>query len=126
MVPERFPRVHVAQVHLDERDLHGEQRIAQRDARVGEAGGVEDDEGHVAGRRLVDPRDQLGLGIALERRQVVPGLGGELRHPLVDLVEGDLAVDAGFTGAEQVQVRAVQQQDVCHEGSGSPGEGRQV
>ena len=75
MVPERLARVHVAQVHLDERDLHRQQRVAQRDARVREAGRVEDDERDVAGRRLVDALDQLGFGVALERRQLVAGLG---------------------------------------------------
>ena len=65
-MPEGFPRVHVAQVHLDERNLDREQGVAQRDAGVREAGRVEDDERDVAGRRLVDALDQLGFGVALE------------------------------------------------------------
>ena len=36
MVAECLPRVRVGQMHLDEGQLHAEQRIAQRDARVGE------------------------------------------------------------------------------------------
>ena len=63
---ERLARVHVAQVHLDERNLHREQRIAQRDAGVREARRIEENEGDVARRRLVDAADQLGLGVALE------------------------------------------------------------
>ena len=113
-MPEGLARVHVGQVHLDERDLHREQRVAQRDAGVRETRGIEDDEGDVARRRLVDPADQLGLGVALEGGEPVPGLGGELRHPLVDLLQGHVPVQPGLAHAQQVQVRTVEQQQVGH------------
>ena len=67
MLPERFARVHVAQVDLDERDLHRQQRVAQCDAGVGEAGRIEEDEGDVAVRRLVDAVDEFGFRVALLR-----------------------------------------------------------
>ncbi len=120
MVAEGLARVHVAQVHLGERNLHREQGVAQGDARVREAGGVEDDEGHVPGRGLVDELDQLRLRVALVGGEVVAGLGGQLAHPFVDLVERDLAVQARLAQAEQVQVRTIQQQDVRHERNRPP------
>jgi hypothetical protein len=52
---------------------------------------------------------------------VVPGLGGELRRVLMDLVERDPTVQAWLTEPEQVQVGTVQQQDVRHDGSFPPG-----
>jgi hypothetical protein len=44
--------------------------------------------------------------------QAVAGLGGELCQTLLDLRQRDLPVDARFTQAEQVQVRAIEQQDM--------------
>ena len=44
VVTERFARVHVRQVDLDERDGHRRQGIAQGDARVREGGRVDQDE----------------------------------------------------------------------------------
>src|SRR5690606_33187957 len=97
VVAERLARVHVAQVHFGERDLHREQGVTQRDAGVREAGRVEEDERYVAGGRLVNQLDQFRLGVALPGREVVARLGGELRDALVDLVERDLPVQARLT-----------------------------
>ena len=47
-VPERLARRRVGQVDLDERSLDGEQGVAQRDARVGQAAGVDDRDVEVA------------------------------------------------------------------------------
>ena len=96
-------------------NLHGQQRVAQRDAGVREGRRVEDDEGDVARGRLLDAADQFGFGVALERRQLVPDLGGELAGTLVDLLQRHVAVDARLAPAEQVQVGAVQEQDVGHD-----------
>ena len=81
VMTEGFPRVHVAQVHFDERDPDRQQGIAQGDARMRERCRIEDDECHVRSRRLVDTGDQLGLGVALKRRQVMSGFGRQLPDP---------------------------------------------
>src|SRR5918999_5730475 len=41
VMTEALACVHVAQVHFDERDLHRQQRVAQRNARMRERGRVE-------------------------------------------------------------------------------------
>ena len=41
-------------------------------------------------------------------------LRGELGQPLVDLLERDLAIDAGLAQAEQVQVGTVEQENMRH------------
>ena len=115
VMAEGFPRLHVTQVHFDERDLHRQQRVAQRDAGVRERRRVEDDEGDVRRRRLVNARDQLVLGVALERRQVMAGLRRQLTEPRDDLLQRDGAIQPRLASAEQVQVGAVEEQKVGHE-----------
>src|SRR6185312_14110359 len=44
VLPERLAGMHVGQVHLDEWDLHGRQRIAKRHAGVGKCRRIDDDE----------------------------------------------------------------------------------
>ena len=46
VMTECLARVHVAQVHFDEGDLHRKQRIAKCDAGVRERGRIEDDESY--------------------------------------------------------------------------------
>jgi hypothetical protein len=114
VVPERLAGVDVAQVHLDERNAYGEQRVAQRDARVGEPGRIEQNECDMARGRQVDATDQLGFGIALERAEPMARLGGELRQALVDLLEGHVPIEPGLPRAQQVQVRTIEQEQVGH------------
>ena len=83
---ERFPRMHVTQVDFDERNLHAQQCIAQRHAGVRESGGIEDDAGDVRGRRIVNAADDLSLGIALERRQMVARFRRQLSRAVHDLL----------------------------------------
>src|SRR5258706_11428165 len=45
VVPKRVARVDVGQVYLDERHLHRRERVAQRNARVGEGRRIDDNEG---------------------------------------------------------------------------------
>jgi hypothetical protein len=54
-------------MQLDERDLRGEQGVAQRDAGMREGGRIEQNDGDVLVAGRVDPADEIGLGIALER-----------------------------------------------------------
>ena len=123
--PEFLPGVHVAEVNLDERDGHGQQRVPQRHAGVGQGAGVQQDEVHLAGG-LLDPVDQGGLGIGLEGLQLVPGGGGGGGRGLLDVGQGRGAVQMGFPPAEQVQVGAVEQQEPRHRiGVWIAGDGRE-
>ena len=70
-----LPRKHVAQVNLNERNINGEQRIAQCDAGVRERARVEQYERRsvLAGR--LDAVDEFVFGIALDRVEFVPRRG---------------------------------------------------
>ncbi|MNP44513.1 hypothetical protein D3C76_1383780 [compost metagenome] len=71
---------------------------------------IDDDEVHTLAARGMDAVDQFVLRVALQVLQVMAGLAGAALQVLVDLVEGDRAVDAGLAGSQQVQVRTVQNQ----------------
>ena len=58
--------------------------------------------------------------------QLVTEFSGQPRGPLVDLLEGHLAIHAGLAHAEQVQVGPVQEQDVRHGSARSRRRGRAV
>lgn len=121
MVAEGLAGEHVGQVDLDERNADPEQGVAQGHAGVGECGRVDDDEGdsfHVGG---VNPVDQGVLGVALEADQLMrTQRPGQFHAALLDVGEGGGAVDGGFAGAQQIQIRSVQQQQFGHRSNGNP------
>ena len=90
VMAEFLAREGVRQVQFDERQLHAEQRVAQRDAGVGEAAGVEDGEADAIGLGRLNAIDELVLRVALE--------GDEL---VAELVGGDLG--ALFDGGQRVR-----------------------
>ena len=69
MVAERLAPVDVREVDLDERDRHAGERVAQRDAGVRQAAGVDDDELDAFVARGLDPVDQRAFVVALEARE---------------------------------------------------------
>ena len=111
MVPEGFTAVHVGQVHLDERNPHRQQSVAQCHAGVGERGRVEQNEIDAFRGGAVDAFDQFVLGVALQMLQVVSGLGGLVHQCLIDLRQGGGAVLVRLAAAQQVQVGPVQDED---------------
>jgi hypothetical protein len=110
-LPELLARVDVREVHLDHRQLARDQRVAQRHTRVCQPAGVDDDRAVRAARRL-DAVDQLALVVGLERLHGRAALGRQLAQARVDLGQGGAAVDLRLALAEQVQIRAVQDQDL--------------
>ncbi|KAG0939376.1 hypothetical protein G6F31_015314 [Rhizopus arrhizus] len=104
----------VGQVDLDERHGHRRQRIAQGDRGVGEGGRVDQDESGSVVARGLHAVHQYMLGIGLKAFHGVPG-GGRLRgQRLVDVGQRGVAVDLRLAGAEQVEVGAVQDQQLRH------------
>ena len=88
--------------------------VAQRDARVREGAGIDNQKADSVRRCPLDALDELMLRIALERDQLVPCFPGYLDGAFLDGLQRLRSVDAGFTTAEQVQIRAVQQQHSSH------------
>src|SRR4051812_21614738 len=97
-------------MYLQEGQPDSEQRIAERNARVGERSRVENQEPDAIGGGSVDAADQLGLRIALKSHQLVAGLPGQLSRALFNRLESVGPVDAGLATAQQVEIRSVEKQ----------------
>src|SRR5665647_1443031 len=115
---EGFAREHVRQMDLDKRDPDGGQRIPHGHAGMGVGGGVDDDEIDLVPARLLNTLDEFGLGIALVGLEAGSGLLGRCGQPRLDRLQGVLAVVIRLADAEQVQIGAIDEQDVfvrgCH------------
>ncbi len=109
MVAELLAGVDVGDVHLDEGQLGRLEGVAQGQAVVGQGAGVYQDAVGAAGLRLQEI-DDLTLVVRLEGRDLGAEFAGPLPHPVLDLFEGDGAVYLRLSLAEQVEVRAVDQQ----------------
>ena len=110
VMAEWLAALQVRQVDLDERDLHCEQRVAQSDAGMREGAGIDYDVGNALACRGMDALDELVLGVALERDQLMSGRAGDLGGALLDRGQGVRALKTGLPATEQVQIVAVEQQ----------------
>lgn len=113
-MPECFAREDIAQVHLDEWNTYGEKRIAQRDAGMGEAARIDDDEGNLLTLCRVYFIDQLVFGIALRRAEFMSQRTGDFLGPSFKILERGSAIDAWLASPEQIQVWTIQQKDSGH------------
>ena len=66
VLPKLFPRKRVTEMNLDEWNSNRKECIAQGDACVGEAPGVQNDEIDAIGRCFVHPVNEFMFGIALK------------------------------------------------------------
>jgi hypothetical protein len=93
-------------VHFDGRYADRLDGVVERIGVVGEGARVDDDP--VGGPdRLMQPIDQGPFVVLLERADRHACGGTPLAASLFELPEGDLAVDVGTAGAEEVQIRSV-------------------
>lgn len=69
MMPERFPRMNIADMHLDKRPLARAQRIAQRDRRVRPRACVDHDARRAVCARGVDAVQQDAFVVRLQVRE---------------------------------------------------------
>ena len=119
MMAERLAGVDVREMDLDYRQFRDQQRIAQRDRGVGEAGGVDDDAVGVVAR-LVDPLDELALVVALAELDRDVELGRALLARDLDVAERLATVDLRLAHAEHVEVGPVQHEHDRAAVQGSP------
>ena len=110
VLAELLPCEDVREVHLDDGQPRSRERIAQRDTRVSQAAGIDED-AVGPGSGLLDAVDQRPLVIRLEELDLGAPLLGRRGEISVDLLQAGGAVDLGLAGAEQVEVRTVQDQD---------------
>ena len=116
-LPERLAGRRIREVDLDERSLDGQQRVPERDGGVGQPAGIDDDDVEVA---LVEPVDEGAFVIGLEERDLQPQLGGPGGDPGMDLVERGAAVDLRLARPEEVEVRALEDEDPGHRADPPP------
>jgi hypothetical protein len=107
MLAKGLARMRVGEVYFHERQAYSEQGVPQRDAGVRERAWIEYQEADAGGGCPVDPADQLGFRIALERYQLVAGFAGQLPGALFDRLERVRSVNLRLTAAEQVQIGSV-------------------
>ena len=112
MLAEGFAGVHVGKMHFDKRDGDGCQRIAQRHAGMGVSRRIDDDEIHLVARGFVQPVDQGTFVVVLEGFDVCAGGFSAADQRTVDVVERGEAVMLGFAVAEQIEIGAVQHQNM--------------
>src|ERR1700683_80851 len=103
--------MNVGDVHLDDRCLHGEECVKNRDGRCGEPGGIEDQPGSFFRPGLLNPVDDLTLVIGL------PELDGEteaLRRGAAKVLhvgERGAPIDFWLTRTEQIEIWSVENKD---------------
>ena len=97
IVAKFFSGKSIAQVYFDKRNLNRQKSIAQRNARVREATGIQDDKFDVIDGGLLDPVDEFMFGITLEAIEVMAELFGGLNTVLFDVGEIGRTVNIGFT-----------------------------
>ena len=73
------------------------------------------------GGGLLDAGNELMLRVALEAEELPAVLAGKLHRPPLDRLERARSIDPRLSGSEQIQVRAIQQQQTGHSGQGTRG-----
>ncbi len=102
-----FPGIDVGEMHLNRRDVHGGNGVADGDARMRVSGGVDED-----GQKpiLLGPAngvDNLPLMIGLQDIQLNPFGFGQPLQCVVDLFKGGLSVNVFLALSQKVQIWAV-------------------
>lgn len=106
VLTELFAGVDVGKVNLDHREFAPDQRVSQADARMRQPRRVDQDPVGVASGFL-NPVDQQSLVIGLKGIEFTSGLLGEAGEQAVYFGEIRRPVDLRFSGAEHVQIWAV-------------------
>jgi hypothetical protein len=114
MLAEFFARMHIRQVDLDECYLRREECVANRDAGVGIGRRVDDDEVDLIDPGLLDAIDDVALAVRLEGLQRDTFLLSKVDQIPVDLGECVGTIDYRLARAEQVQIGAMDDQNLSH------------
>src|SRR5664280_970304 len=105
-------------MNLHERPTDPLESVAQGNAGMGQASGIDDRPVKVA---LVESVDECAFVVRLKGVDLESKLGAALPESLFDLREGGVAVDLRFARAQQIQVGAVEDEDASHRTSVSNG-----
>ncbi len=105
-------------MQLEEGYPNGNQRIAKRNASVGEGGRIDNDKLNALVSRPLYALDELMFGVALIALEAVTRISCERHEPRVNGLESHRPVVLGLALAKQVQVRAVEQEELGHNNGG--------
>jgi len=101
----------VAEVQFHEGQGDRQQGITQGDRRVGVGAGIDQDAGALTSG-LLDPVHQFALMVALKAAECDPQRRRPLRQALIDLLKAGGAIKTGLTAAQQVEIGAVQHEQM--------------
>jgi len=119
-MPEGLPPMDVAQVNLHEGKRRGQQGVPQGNGGVGVGAGIDQDAvGLLSGRRL-NGIHEAPLMVALGTTETDAPLPGPGRQLSVNLCQGDAPIDTGLTGAQQIQIGSMENQDFHIPGDAGP------
>src|SRR5690606_36955478 len=110
MMPESLAAMHIRQMYFQERNRHAGQGITQSYAGMRVSPRINNDEIGAVGARGMDAIYQRPFVVALKARTLPPLRSGNLSQGIVDIGQGLPPVDVRLARAEQVQVRAMQNQ----------------
>src|SRR5690606_12239147 len=99
-------------MHFDKRYVDRAQCVAQRNTGMRVRRGIDDDEIDRFLARRLDAIDQLAFVIALKHAACGAAASRQLLQALIDVIQGLPAIDFWLARAEQVQIRAMQNENV--------------
>jgi hypothetical protein len=114
MPAEFLARMHVGQVHLDERNPAGGHGVPQGDAGMGEGRRIEQDEFNFLLHGLVYPLHQFVFRIALVEAEHMTRRLGNGHQAGIDFVETGMAVVLWLALTQEIQVGSVKYQYFRH------------
>src|SRR3569623_355401 len=112
VVAEGFARVNIGKMNFDKWNGGRCQCDAQRNAGVCVGRRIDDDEIHVVAGSLVQPVDQGAFMVVLKGFDVCPGGFSQVDQRTIDVVERGETVMFGFAAAQQIEIWAMQHQDM--------------
>ena len=107
IVPEALPAIVVGQMHLHAGNAAAGDGVAQGVAVVGQRAGIDDQPVVMLEMGLLNPVDELALGIGLKAGEHVALLGGHGLQVVDHRVEGGLAERVNLLGSRHVDAGAV-------------------
>src|SRR6478736_1706813 len=101
----------VLEVNLNGRDAGRGDNVSEGDARLGISGRIQDDDVKVS-FGFLDPPDQFALKIGLAEIYRCPASRCLFANHRFDIAQSRFAINLGFTGAEEIKVRAVEEENL--------------
>src|SRR5574343_832868 len=113
LVAERLAGMHIGQMHLDKRDIQRQHGIAQCNAGVRTRRRIYNQKIKVFATCCMQSLDQRTFMVTLKGFQYDASTFGAFSQGTINISQGRCTIEMWFTLAEQIQVRAVQYQNLA-------------